>query len=98
MSDILVMKVLPKAIRAGAGWRGSSASSSVEHNELLVVKGIKRRLNSKSLKVFNPATKKKKDLPESCAGMMSVEKSVYQPFTCQSDSVLFKCQLLVMQV
>lgn len=62
------MKVQPKAIRAGVGWRGSSANSSVEQNELLVVKGVKKRLNSKSLKVFNPHTKKKKELPESCTG------------------------------
>ena len=80
VSDILAMKVLPKAIRAGAGWRGSGANSSVEYNELLVVKGSKKRLNSKFLKVFNPATKKKKDLPESCAGMISVVKALYQIF------------------
>ena len=66
VSDLLPLKVLPKVIRASVGWYSGSAESTVDNHEMLVVKGWKRRLQKKVLKVFNPVTKVKKELPENC--------------------------------
>lgn len=68
VSDLLAAESMPHAIRSGAAWRGFGANSTIESNELLVIKGIKRRLNSKILKVYSLATGKKKELPENCIG------------------------------
>ncbi len=68
VSDLLAAKTLPCAVRAGLGWKGPGPNSTIESNELLVIKGVKKRLNSKSLKVYSPASGKKKELPESCVG------------------------------
>ena len=60
--------MLPKVLRVTEGWRGSSSESTVENNELLIVKGLKRRINHKYLKVISLTSKEKKELPETCAG------------------------------
>lgn len=65
------MKVRPKIVRANAGWRGSSLESTIDVNELLIIKGVKRTLNGKFLKAYNPNTHSKKELPENCAGESS---------------------------
>ena len=63
------MTVLPKIIRVTEGWRGSSSEATVNKNELLIVKGIKRRINHKYLKAVSLTSKEKKELPENCAGL-----------------------------
>ena len=65
------MKTLPKVVRVGATWTGSSSESAVEQNELLILKGWKRKLNGKVIKAYNPYTRAKKELVESCQGEMS---------------------------
>ncbi len=72
VSELLAAKSMPCAVRTGAAWRGSGASSTIETGEVLLIKGIKKRLNTKTLKVYNLATGKKKELPESCVGMYSI--------------------------
>ena len=69
MSDLLRIKNLPKVLRVGEGWEGSTPDSSVKLNELLIIRGWKKRLQGKLLKVYNPATKEKKELAEDCKGM-----------------------------
>ncbi len=69
VSELLAAKSMPCAVRTGAAWRGSGASSTIESGEVLLIKGIKKRLNTKTLKVYNLATGKKKELPESCVGV-----------------------------
>ncbi|XP_064390464.1 uncharacterized protein LOC135338305 [Halichondria panicea] len=71
VSELLAAKSMPCAVRTGAAWRGSGASSTIESGEVLLIKGIKKRLNTKTLKVYNLATGKKKELPESCVGKFS---------------------------
>ena len=58
------------------GWRGSTSEATVENNELLIVKGIKRRINHKYLRAISLVSKEKKELPESCAGMPQMEHEV----------------------
>ena len=65
----MAAKNMPHAVRCGAAWRGSGASSTIESNELLVIKGVKKRLNTKTLKVFSPSSGKKKELAEQCIGV-----------------------------
>ena len=69
VSDLMAAKSMPHAVRCGAAWRGSGASSTIESNELLVIKGVKKRLNTKTLKVFSPSSGKKKELAEQCIGV-----------------------------
>ena len=82
MSDVLANKKLPRAIRAGQAWKGSGPDSSVDANELLLVRGTKTKLKTKYLKVFSPAANKKKVLPEHCIGRFSTrpyDVRVYLP-------------------
>ena len=71
MSDVLANKKLPRAVRAGQAWKGSGPDSSVDANELLLVRGTRTKLKTKYLKVFSPAANKKKALPEHCIGRFS---------------------------
>lgn len=74
VADILSMKTLPKAVRATKAWKGSSPESSVEENELLIVKSSHKKLKGKRLlKVYSPTCYKRKELPESCAGHFSTK-------------------------
>ena len=68
VSDMFQLSVLPKVVRVTEGWRGSTTESTIENNELLIVKGLKRRLNHKYLKFISVTSKAKKELPENCAG------------------------------
>lgn len=82
VSDILANKKLPKVIRATQMWKGSGPDSSVDANELLLVRGTKMKLKTKYLKVFSPAMNKKKALPEHCIGRFSTrpyDVRVYLP-------------------
>ena len=69
MGDLFQLTVLPKIVRVTEGWRGSNQEASVENNELLFIKGIKRRINRKHLKAISLKSKEKKELPENCAGL-----------------------------
>lgn len=73
VSDLLQVKVLPKVVRASVAWHGGGPESTVEKNELLILKGWKRKISSKSLKAYNPVTKQKKELPENCVGKFSTK-------------------------
>lgn len=68
VGDLFQLTVLPKVIRVTEGWKGSNTEASVTNNELLIIKGIKRRINHKYLKAISVTTKEKKELPENCAG------------------------------
>ncbi len=70
VGDILSTKPLPKIVRATASYQGAHASSSVEENELLVVKSAKRPkvLGSPHLKVYSITTGENKSLPMQCTG------------------------------
>ena len=69
MGELFQLTVLPKIVRVTGGWRGPNPESTVDSNELLIVKGVKRRINHKYLKAISLASKEKKELPESCAGL-----------------------------
>ena len=43
---------------------GAGRESTIEKNELLILKGWKRKINGKLLKVYGLTTNKKKDLRE----------------------------------
>lgn len=70
VSEMFQLTVLPKIVRVTEGWRGSNAEATVDNNELLILKGLKRRLNHKFLKAVSFVSKAKKELPENCAGML----------------------------
>ena len=69
MGELFQLTVLPKIVRVTGGWRGPNPESTVDSNELLIVKGVKRRINHKYLKAISLASKEKKELPENCAGL-----------------------------
>ena len=62
------LRSLPKVVKVGALWNGGTPDSTVEENELLIVKGWKRKISGKLLKVYNPNTKENKNLSENCQG------------------------------
>lgn len=68
VSDLLLVKSLPKVVRACSAWKGSAPESSIEKHELLILRGWKRKISGKMLKAYNPITKEKKELPENCVG------------------------------
>ena len=65
---MLQAKTLPKVVCALSAWRGAGPESTLEKNELLILKGWKRKLSGKVLKAYNPVSKEKKELPENCQG------------------------------
>ena len=71
VSDLIAAKTTPKAVRAMKAWKGSSPDNSIDLNELLIIKEVKSKLKKKFLKVYSPATGKRKELPESCCGKFS---------------------------
>lgn len=75
VGDIIQLKLLPKVIRAMQAYRGSSPESSVEQNDLLLVKEVKQKRGLKTsrlLKCVHAGSGSKKTLPEDCAGCFSV--------------------------
>ena len=75
VGDILQLKNLPKAVRATKSHRGGGPDSSVEQNDLLLVKEVKQKRGLKSTKVLkcvHAGTGMKKTLSEDCAGFFSV--------------------------
>ena len=77
VGDMLQLKDLPKAVLATKSYRGSSPESSVEQNDLLLVKEIKTKKrgikSSKVLKCTVAGTGVKKTLSEDCAGHFSIK-------------------------
>lgn len=74
VADLLSMQTLPKVVRATKAWKGSSPESSVEENELLIVKSSQRKMTGKHvLKVYSPLCCKRKELRETCAGHFSTK-------------------------
>lgn len=77
INDVLQLKELPKALRVTKAHRGSGPESSVEKNDLLLVKEIKmKKRGLKSTKVLRcvvAGTGIKKMLNEDCAGYFSVK-------------------------
>ena len=69
MSDLLQLKSLPKILCAGSSWLGPNPETTVDKNELFIIKSWKRKIQGKVLKVFNPITKAKKELVEGCEGV-----------------------------
>ena len=68
---MLQLSVLPKVVRVTEGWRGTTLDTTIETNQLLVLKGLKRKLNHKFVKAVSVPSKEKKELPENCAGRQS---------------------------
>ena len=69
---MLQLSVLPKVVRVTEGWRGSSLETTLETNQLLILKGLKRKLNHKFVKAICVPSKEKKELPENCTGMQCI--------------------------
>ena len=69
----MALKTLPKVLRSLTAFKGNSPESSVEENELLIVRGVKSKLKGKVLKVYSPHLSKKKELSESCSGNFSTK-------------------------
>lgn len=70
VGDVMAVRPLPKLLRATRSYQGTNANSSVEENELLVVRSAKRPkvLGSPHLKVYSITTGETKSLPIQCAG------------------------------
>ncbi len=82
VSDLLALQTLPKIVRATESFRGSSPETGVDANELLAIRGIKKGVKGRSLKVLSLQTKKKKELAENCKGCFSTrpyEVRLYLP-------------------
>ena len=73
VSDVMAMKTLPRVMTSLKPYKGSSPESSVEANELLIVKTVKSKLKGKFLKAYSPRLKMKKELPEGCCGKFSTK-------------------------
>lgn len=71
VSDLLALRTLPKIVRATTAFRGSGPESSVESNELLSLRGVKKGITGRALKVFSLLTMQKKELQENCQGGFS---------------------------
>ena len=70
MGDLFQLSVLPKVVCVIEGWKGPDPEATVETNDILIVKGFKRKINHKFLKVISLKSKEKKELPEICAGIV----------------------------
>lgn len=89
VSDVMAMKTLPKVMKALEAYKGSSPESSVEANELLIVKSVKsKKLKGKVLKVYSPRLKKKKELPEGCCGKFSTKPYDVRMFLPEIEELL----------
>lgn len=66
-------------MRVGASWKGSNPESTVEVNDLLILKGSRRKISGRTLKGYNPNTKETKVLSESCRGELVIDAA--QVFT-----------------
>lgn len=70
--DLMISRVLPKAIRARKAFRGISPESSVEHNELLLIKEVVQKEGERRyVKCIQLSTGKEKHLHEDCCGQFS---------------------------
>lgn len=75
IGDVLQLKTLPKVLRAMESHRGSSPETSVEQNDLLLVKEVKQKRGLKTtrvLKCVHAGSGVKKTLSEDCAACFSV--------------------------
>ena len=74
---MLQLKQLPKVVRVGAAWPGTSRVSTVhvKRDSLLILKGWKRRVTSRAraMKAYDLNTKEKEELPEECRGTVQVK-------------------------
>ena len=75
VGEVLQLKTLPKVMRATVSYKGSGPESSVEQNDLLVLKEVKQKRGLKTsrvLKCIHPGSGMKKTLAEDCAGCFTV--------------------------
>lgn len=75
VGEVLQLKTLPKVMRATASYKGSGPESSVEQNDLLVLKEVKQKRGLKTsrvLKCIHTGSGAKKTLSEDCAGCFTV--------------------------
>ena len=73
-SDIILQKSLPKIVLATKSYQGGSPSSSVEKNEVLVIRKVnKPTVGQRSLKVFSLTKNVKKSLSPQCVGHFSTK-------------------------
>ena len=79
IGEVLQLKELPKALRATRAYKGNGPDSSVELNDLLLVKEVKVKKrglkSSKILRCVVAGTGMKKMLNEDCAGYFSVKST-----------------------
>ena len=70
VGDMVAMHSLPKVICATTQYEGANASSSVEKNEILIVKSVKRPkvLGTPQLRVYSVTKGENKILPTHCTG------------------------------
>ena len=69
MGDLFQLSVLPKVLCVIEGWRGQDPKATVDTNDILIVKGFRRKINHKLLKAISLKSKEKKELPKICAGI-----------------------------
>ena len=73
-SDIILQKSLPKMVLATKSYQGGSPSSSVDKNEVLVIRKVnKPTVGQRSLKVFSLTKNVKKSLSPQCVGHFSTK-------------------------
>ena len=76
VADVLALPTLPRVIATTVSWRGETEKSSVECNEILIVKHVPKlkilTRARKSLKVFSVLSQSEKSLPENCCGHFSI--------------------------
>ena len=75
VGEILLLKTLPKVVRAMKAFKGNGPESSVEQYDLLLLKEVKQKRGLKTsrvLKCVHAGSGAKKTLSEDCAGCFSV--------------------------
>ena len=75
-ADIMLQKSLPKVVIATKTYQGNSPSASVEKNEVLIIKKVRKpKVGQRTLKVFSMTKREKKSLTSQCAGNFSTKPS-----------------------
>ena len=76
VADIMMQKSLPKVVVATKTYHGNSPSASVEKNEVLIIKKVRKpKVGQRTLKVFSATKREKKLLTSQCAGHFSTKPS-----------------------
>ena len=79
VGDIMVLPTLPKVVCATKAFEGSEGKSSVQENEILIVKRIQKskfKKGKRGIKVFSLLTKSEKFLQDDCHAKFSTKPSL----------------------